>query len=46
MSVVRSRGADFPMTCGGKFDLFLSRIVTKSDVWKESYLKVEIKVGL
>lgn len=34
------------MTCGGKFDPFLSRIVTKSKVWKENYLGVEIKVGL
>ena len=39
-------GAGFSVTCGGKFDPFLSRIVTKSNVWKENYLSVEIKVAL
>lgn len=39
-------GADFFMTCRGKFDPFLSRIVTKSNAWKENYLSVEIKVGM
>lgn len=38
--------ASFSVTCGGKFDPFLSRIVTKSNAWKENCLSVEIKVGL
>lgn len=40
------KGADFSVACRGKFDPFLSRTVIKSSMWKENYLRVEIKVGM
>lgn len=42
----KGEGANFPVTCRGKSGLFLGGIVTKSNMWKENYLIVEIKVGM